>query len=544
MNHSRTTHRTIVRWRAAAVLTVAALAVSACSSAPEPPAGSQQPSATGESGAAVESLTIGYASQLGTLSVNQEAGIANYHVAALFQQGLLGLDDQGNLVPALAESWDSTDGTTWVFTIRQGVTFHDGTTLTVADILHSIEVARDPQQSPGVSTYWPDYIATVEQTGDWEVTITLEGAHPSFGAEVSNAGGLFVTSKAFAESAKNPGSPTDLLVGTGPYRVTEFDPASHVSLERFDDYWGENPGPAQLRIDFITDDATRLLAFSDGSIQASLSVPLEQAAQWSALPGAQVQFFSDRSWQGLMIDTTVKPFDDLHVRNAVAHAIDRTGIVDGILDGHATAATGIDSPEQLAPLADLATVQQAVAGLPVAAYSLEEAQRELAASAVPEGFTTKLTYPTGYPAVGKASLAIADSLGKIGITVEVTEIPLEQWLGEIAAGNGLGWMIYGPTTPTPNEITSWLLAADGPGANPANWTDAEVAALNAGIGTITEPQAKLDAILKATGAAIEQRIYLPVYWGQAAVATGDGISATEFSPYTLLTNWAAAFSAA
>lgn len=536
MNHDRTTGH----WRIsiATVLTTVALTLAACSTpAPEPS------DAAGEPSGPLSSLTIGYASQIGTLSVNQEAGIANYHLAALFQQGLLGLDDQGSLIPALAESWDSTDDSTWVFTIRQDVTFHDGTELTVDDILYSIEMARDPGRSPGVSIYWPSYISSVEQTGDWEITISLDGEHPDFGAEVSNAGGLFVTSREFAEAAANPGSPADLLVGTGPYRVTEFDPASHVTLERFDDYWGENEGPAQVRVDFIADDSTRLLAFQDGSIQASLSVPLEQADQWSTTEGAQVQFFSDRSWQGLMIDTNVAPFDDIHVRNAVAHAVDSASIVDGLLGGHAAAATGIDSPEQLAPLVGLEAAQEAVAALPVAAYSLDAAREELAASSVPDGFSTTLTYPTGYPAVGKASLALADSLGEAGIEVQVSEIPLEQWLGEIGGGNGLGWMIYGPTTPTPNEITSWLLAADGPGANPVNWTNADVSALNASIGTIADPQEKLDAIVEATGLAIEERIYVPVYWGQAAVATGSGIGVAEFSPYTLLTNWAADFSA-
>ncbi|HAM44453.1 MAG TPA: ABC transporter substrate-binding protein [Propionibacteriaceae bacterium] len=521
---------------AVSVMATALLAVTGCTTGQTPAdGGSAAP------GAPLENLKVATASQLGTLSVNQEAGIANYQVAALFQEGLLGLDNTGALVPALAESWSQTDNKVWKFEIRKDAKFSDGTAVTVDDILFSIKIARDPKKSPGVSVYWPTNITSVKQTGDWEITVTLDAPNNAFGADVSNAGGLFVTSQAFYEKAKSYGSATDLIVGTGPYTVTEFDPTSHVSLAKNENYWGTNDGPATVRIDFITDDATRQVAFQQGQADVALGVPLDQSEQWGT-NGSTVEFYSDRSYQGLTFDPNVAPFDDIHVRNAIAMAVDKSGIVAGILKGKAEAATGIDSPEQLAPLVGLDAAKAGVAKLPAASFSIDDAKAELAKSSHADGFTTTLTYPTGYPAVGKASLAIADSLSKIGITVNVKEVTLDTWLNDLGNGKaGLEWMIYLPTTSIPNEISSWLLAASGPGANPANWTDDKLAAQVAAINSIDDKQKQFDEIMATTSVALEQSIYVPVYWGQAALATRKGVVANDFGSYTLQTNWAAVF---
>ncbi|MDR1634893.1 MAG: ABC transporter substrate-binding protein [Bifidobacteriaceae bacterium] len=525
----------------AAVLTTALAALAGCSSGRDASGDKDQGGAKGQGGQA--ELRVALGSAIGTLSVFQEAGIANYHLAALAQEGLLALNSDGQLEGALAESWQTEDQITWVFKLRPDVKFHDGAAVTAEDVLFSLEIARDPTIAPGLSTYWPEgVVVSQEATAADEITIVLDGPHSDFAAQVSAAGALLVVPKAFWEQAQDFGSPTDLLVGTGPYRVTEFDPASHVSFEKFKDYWGPNDGPDKVRVDFITDDATRLLAFQEGEVDAALTVPIDQADQWTGAADATVTYVSDRSYQGLTFDQGVAPFEDLHVRRAIAHAIDKEGIVQGILAGHGQVATGIDSPVQLAPWGGSAAAEAAVTALPTLEFDLTKAGAELAQSTQPNGFSTTLTYPTGYPAVGRASLAIAESLAEIGIELEVKEIPLEQWLNEVGDGEqGVAWMIYHPTTPIPNEISSWLLAADGPGANPANWTDPEVATVTAGLGSLDDAAAQLAAVVQTTSAALEQVVYAPVYWGESAIATRPGVTAKDFGPYTLATNWAQAF---
>lgn len=506
----------------------------------------QSGSGSAASGGALSKVTLGSGSAISTLSVNQEAGSANYQIAALFQEGLTGLDANGKTVPALAREWHTDDNLTWVFDLRDDVTFHDGTKLTADDIIFSIETAMDPTLSPGLSTYWPDYVEGAQKTGDSQVTITLSSPHADFDTEVSNTAGLFVTSKAFWDSVDSDyGSSKGLILGTGPYQVTEFDSSSHVTLKRYNDWWGEYEGPETVRIDFIPEDSTRLLAFQDGSIDASLTVPVANVDEWKQ-DGSTISTYSDRSYYGLTFDPTVQPFDNVHVRRAVAYALDKESIVSGILKGYGSVATGIDAPEQLAGWAGSAKrARKLVKDLGALDFDLKKAKAELKQSSQADGFSTTLTYPTGYAAVGQASLALAQQLKKIGIDVDVKEITLDQWLSEVGNGEqGVAWMIYNPTTANPNEITSWLLAASGAGANPANWTDEDVAAKTESLGTLNDDKERLDIVLETTRTALEQAIYAPAWWGQALVTTKDGIAFKDSGTYWLATPWASEFTRA
>lgn len=491
-----------------------------------------------------DTLTLGSGSAVSTLSVNQEAGSANYQLAALFQEGLTGLDAEGKTIPALAEKWHSEDNKTWVFDLRQNVTFHDGSALTADDVVFSIETARDATLSPGLSTYWPAYVTGSSKTGENQVTITLDSPHADFPDRVSNAAGLFVTSKAFwNEMGNDYGSSKGLILGTGPYQVTEFDSSSHVTLERYDGWWGSITAPKTVRIDFIPEDSTRLLAFQDGAIDVSLTVPVTSVDEW-AQDGSTVSKYSDRSYYGLTFDQSVAPFDDIHVRRAVAYTLDKEKIVSGILKGYGEVATGIDSPEQLAGWAGSAKeARNLVADLGAVDFSIKKAKAELKQSSHADGFKTTLTYPTGYAAVGKASIALAEQLKSIGIDIDVQEQTLDQWLSEVGNGEqGVAWMIYNPTTSTPNEVTSWLLAAGGAGTNPANWTDEDVAAKTDSIGQLTDAKEQLDIVLETTKAALEQVIYAPAWWGQAVVASKQGITFKNSGTFWLATPWASEFS--
>jgi peptide/nickel transport system substrate-binding protein len=518
-----------------ALLLVFALALAGCGNG-----GSGGGTGTGTGGGDTRELVIGIAGSPASIDVNQEAGILNYYIAAIAQEGLVSISNDGEVIPALAESWTDDDATVWTFKLRKGAKFQDGTDVTADDIVFSIEQAQDPVKSPGTSIYFPKYVQSVEQTADDEVRITLDGPHASFIWSVSNAGGLFVTSRAFAESAKAIGSPQELILGSGPYKAVEFEPGSHATFEAVDTWWNGKPAIESVRFDFIADENTRLLAFTQGDLDFALNIPVEQSEQWEKVEGATVEYVADRSYFGLTFDPGVEPFGDEHVRRAVAYAIDKEGIVSGsILKGHGTAATAIPAPEQFASVFSASEAAQKLANVAHYDYSIEKAKEELALSSVPDGFETTIYYPDSYQNAGKASLAIAESLKDLGITLNVKEIPLDQWLGEVGDGNqGVAWMIYYPTTAEPGEITNWLLDAQGAGYNPANWTNKAVSALTARVMGADSLEAQIDPILESNNIAQELAIYAPVFWGQAAVAYSSRIQLDGYGSYTLLTtNW-------
>jgi peptide/nickel transport system substrate-binding protein len=256
--------------------------------------------------------------------------------------------------------------------------------------------------------------------------------------------------------------------------------------------------------------------------------------------GATVEFIADRSYYGLTLDPTVKPFDDEHVRKAVAYAVDAAGIVEGsILTGHAQVATAITAPEQFASVLSIEEANSRLAAITHYEYDIQKAKDELAQSNSKDGFETTIYYPDSYQNTGKASLVIAESLKEIGVTLDVKEIPLDQWLNEVGDGNqGVAWMIYFPTTAEPGEVAAWLLDAQGHPSNPANWTDENVAALAAQILSASTLEGEVEPTIEGNDIAQQQAIYAPVWWGQSAVAYGQKIVLEEYGSYTLISqNW-------
>ncbi|MCL2565655.1 MAG: ABC transporter substrate-binding protein [Defluviitaleaceae bacterium] len=486
---------------------------------------------------AVHELVIGIPGTMSTLDVAQEAGIVNYYIATLVNEGLVAISNDGRPIPALASSWATDDYTAWLFNIREDARFSDGSYVTIEDIVWSIERAMNPELSPGVAIHFLDMIRSINIVDDNTLQIILNDANPNFIWAVSNVAGLFVTQRAWGEAATSIGSPGDMLFGSGPYRVISFNPGSNVTLEAQDYYWGQSADVQRVRFDFITDDAARFLAFAGGSIDFALNIPVEQAQQWRGVDGTTVHFFSDRSYYGLTIDSTVQPFDNHHVRKAVAYALNAQGIIDSILDGNGQVATAITPPEQFASVMDVSTARSLLSQVTHYSFNMDRAREEFALSGVAP-FEAAISFPSNFPNVGRASLVLADALSELGITLNVREMPLEQWLGEIGSGEyGISWMIYFATTANPAEIASWLLDGTGPGYNPANFTNEEIAGLMRGVLSVSAEEG-IEDLIRAHDIAGELAYYIPVWWGESAVAWSGAINVSNFNSFTMLSeNW-------
>lgn len=486
-----------------------------------------------DTGAEIDLLTVALPGSLSSLDVNTEAGILNYYVAAIAQEGLLEVAPDGTLAPGLAESWEIVNPTTYTFTLRSDATFADGTPVTIDDVLFSIEKARDPEVSPGTSWAWGG-VDTATQTGDNQITITLLSPNVGFGWIPTAAGALFVTSKAFFEAAGTVGTSSALILGSGPYRATSFQADSHAEFERVDTWWGGVPKVKKVRFEFIADENARLLARQSGDIDVALNVPLDQSDQWQKVDDTRVLFTPDHSWVGITFDTTVAPFDDVNVRKAVAHAADRASIVSGILKGHGSVALGFPTPDILATTVDADAADKLLASLPQLNFDLAAAKKALAASSVPDGFTAEWTYPNTGKQLGQAALAIAEQLKTIGVTINVKEVPIEEWLATIGDGaHGIGYMWYFSTTGDPAELITYLLG-DG---NPAAYSSSEVTDLLAKSAAETDPKARADLLIKLNMISNTELPYWPLWWGEAATGVANEIGLTDYSAFFLLSPW-------
>jgi len=523
---------------------VAVVAVGGC--APGSPQNSSSPTADTvgpDTGEEIDTLTVALPGSLASLDANTEGGILNYYVSSIAQEGLLAVSPDGKLEPALATSWEQTDPSTYVFDLRDDAVFADGTPMSVDDVLFSIEQARDPEVSPGTAGYWPE-IGSIEQTDTWQITITLAEPNQAFAWVPTAVGALWVTSKAFWEAnGGTVGTSDSLILGTGPYRATAFVPDSYAEFERVDTWWGGVPKVKKIRFEFIPDENTRLLARQSGDVDIALNVPIAQADQWEQADDTRVVFQPDNSYVGLTFDTTVAPFDDVHVRRAIAHAADRQSMVDGVLQGRGEVATGIATPEQLGSVIPVDEARTRLGELPQVDFDLKAAADELAQSSVPDGFTAELKSPNTGPQLGKAALALAQSLGTIGIELTVTEVPIEEWLATLGDGEtGLSFMWYFSTTGDPAEVITYLL--DDTYGNVASYSEPKVSDLLKQAREATDQKKVVDLILEANDLEVEDLAYWPLWWGQSATAISDSIGAEDFSPYFLLSVWPARLYAA
>jgi peptide/nickel transport system substrate-binding protein len=526
---------------AAAIVSLGGL-LDACrgggSAAPSASAPGSSNTAGKATGQPIKQLTVGLPGTLSNLYPGQEAGIYNYYVAALTMEGLVYVDSAGVTRPAIASSWHRPDAQTYVYTIRDNARFTDGTPLTMADVLYSLKMAMDAKASPNTAGYFGG--ATVKQTGASEITIKLSAANEAFEWVPSAADSLWIAPKAFWEKHNGQiGTAQALLTGTGPYRVTSFQPDSSVTLKASGTWWAGKPPVETIQINFIADDNARYLAQKSGSLDMAFGVPLSAMAQWQGLPGTRVLSMPDRSWAGLIFNLDVAPTSDIHVRRAIAHCIDRDAVVSELLRGQGQVATAFSTPEQFA---GVYTAQQATAKLaavPQAGFSIADAKAELAKSSVPHGFTTTLEYPNTGPQLGTAALSLAANLKQIGITLQVKEVALSQWLANLgAAKQPLRYMWYFNTTPDPAELVTYLLY-NKPAANLAGYVNAQVDSLLGQAVTETDAARRADLIIQAQQVAGADLPYLPLWWGRTLTAFASSVGVRDYSSYTFESPWAA-----
>ncbi|MFM7684586.1 MAG: ABC transporter substrate-binding protein [Actinomycetota bacterium] len=488
----------------------------------------------GGSSKEIDTLTVAFPSSMSNIYPGQEAGNFNYYVAALVAEALVAPDANGKLVGALAEKWNQTSPTTYVYTLRKGIKFSDGSDCTADDIVYSVNLAKDEEKSPNTSYYWAN-LDKAEKTGDNEVTITLASPDVAFEWGPCAANAMWVTAQRFVDATGGEiGTPKALFTGTGPYKVVSFEPDKGVELERVDTWWGGKAPVKTVKIQFIPEEATRILARKSGDIDLAVSISLDQESAWAGTENTSLLFAPDRSYVGIDFNTAVEPFDDVHVRRAIAHACDRATFVKKLLNGHGEVATALTVPEQIEAVtgADGArTKLKTVLDLP---YDLAKAKEELAQSKVPDGFSCKVGVSSSAPQVSQMFQALAAAVKDIGITIEVEEMPVEQWYDTIGSPDwGLAYMWYFNATGDPAELISWFLAE----GNPASYANEEVAGLMAQAKEQTDPAKRVDLIIEAQAKAMADVPYVPLWWGEAATAINSKYTIEDFGAYTLLSPW-------
>jgi peptide/nickel transport system substrate-binding protein len=463
-------------------------------------------------------------------------------IMSLVQEGPLAFADDLSLTPGVAEAWKAVDPTTYKYTLRQGVTFGDGSPLTAEDVVASFRYHMNPDAGSQLAAFFSS-VASVEATAENEVTVKLKGPNVQYQYTPAHMAGFIFNKAQLEEFPEDIGSPDALPLGTGPYRLVEFSPADRALLEARDDYWGPKPVVRRILFTAIPDRQTRLLAMQNGDIDGTFDLAISDVEQWQALGNADVITAPSLGIFMLTLDQSAPPFDDIHVRRAVAHAVDRQGLVAALLKGYGEAATALNPPEMWAGVVAADEVRAFYATLPSYPFDLEKAKAELAQSAHAGGFSVTVPASSADPYMVNIMQSVSENLRQIGISVDVQETDHNQWLAGFFRHENLGMQImaYYPDFADPANYPYLFFAsanAVADGMNGSNFKNAEVDAELAIANEQSDPATRAEALKKVFQIANDQVAVVPIFWPASAMAINNQYQLTGYNAFWYNIPWA------
>ena len=340
-----------------------------------------------------------------------------------FEQGT------GNTAPGLATEWSANeDSTEWTFTLREGVTFQDGTPFNAEAVKFNLDRWNDPANEyrfdkPFVPWTWifggflgeGSVLDSVDVVDEYTVRLNLNEAVSFVPAMLASSYFGMHSPAAVQEGGADYGTPNGTVVGTGPFEFEEWVDGSQVAVSAYGNYWGEAPGVGSIVFLGIEDPTARLAQLKSGSCDIAVvnlsSDDFEQVESDASIEPAMVEANLNVGYLAFHQDN--EPFGDERVRQAVAYAIDQQAIVDAFYAGLGQVAS------QFVPPALWGRDE----GLEPYAYDPERARELLAEAGYPDGFETELWYmPVSrpyFPAPEDIATAMATYLADVGISAEL-----------------------------------------------------------------------------------------------------------------------------
>jgi peptide/nickel transport system substrate-binding protein len=326
---------------------------------------------------------------------------------------LVDIDPESNPAPRLATSWDvSEDGLTYVFTLADGVTFHDGSPFSAEDVVWTFDRLRDPENGFATSTLYEN-IASIEATGDLEVTFTLSQPNPFFLYDLSDNHALVM--KAGTED------PADFN-GTGPFVVDSYTPEDRIELSANPDYFVDGqPALESVEIIFFADENAMVDALRGGQADLVLRMSTPLFASLQGVDGIETYDIPTNGFDLIRLRSDREPGNDPRVIQALKLATDRQAILELVQQGYGS--VGNDSP--IGPLYAAYHDDSIVPP----ARDVEAARALLADAGYPDGLDLVLHVPNSG---GRPDLAavLQQQWGEAGVNIEISVEPEDVYYGE------------------------------------------------------------------------------------------------------------------
>ncbi|TDB80752.1 ABC transporter substrate-binding protein [Micromonospora sp. KC721] len=245
---------------------------------------------------------------------------------------LVNLDEGGAPQPGLATAWSQVDGTTWRFTLREAVRFHDGTTLDAARVVDVLRRAGAARPKPRIL----DGVELSAEAENGAVVVRTAAPDPLLPQRLSSPQLSILAAAAYQADAVNP-----LRAGTGPFVLTRLDGTQGAKLDRYAEYWGGQAASTGIDVSFVPDGTARTAALRTGTADIVEAVP---ASQLAVLDKQRYRTVSMPRTNTIYLNSRKGPFADPAVRAAARAAVQRDPLVSGVYEGNADAARGLLGP--------------------------------------------------------------------------------------------------------------------------------------------------------------------------------------------------------
>lgn len=334
-------------------------------------------------------------------------------------EGLLMPNTKGELIPAIAEEYSvSEDGLYYTFKIREGIKFHNGNPLDVKDVEFSLKRMSGKDGFPPSSALFQE-IEDIKVLDGNRVQIKLKEADSAFIYSLTEG---IVPDENADQLDKNP-------IGTGPFRIAQYDREQQLVLDRFDDYWGEKAKVDRVTIFVVPNNETAFLKLLSGEINMLSRVDSKRVNELKnfnnvSAPQNTVQIFA--------LNNDVKPFDDERVRKAINLAINKDEIIAGVMGGD-----GIKLETNMSPVMSKFCIDNIGEK-----QNIEEAKKLLAESGN-SNLTFTIKVPSNYQMHVDTAQIIAEQLKNIGVTAKIETIEWTTWLSDVYSGRKYEGTIVG-----------------------------------------------------------------------------------------------------
>ncbi|WP_035445295.1 glutathione ABC transporter substrate-binding protein [Bacillus sp. UNC41MFS5] len=413
-------------------------------------------------------------------------------------QTLIAPDKDFKIQPQLAKEWNVLNDTTWEFKLQEGVKFHDGAPFNAEAVKTTFDRILDPKtESPQREKF--SMIKEIKVVDDYTVQLLLEYPYAPLLSILASQEGSIISPKALKE---NPESLSQHPVGTGPFVFESWKTGQEISLKRNENYWGKKPNIDRVVFKVVPEDATRLAMIETGEAHINDQVPVTEIERIEASDKMGLYRTEGLAVEYLGFNTKKKPFDDVRVRKAISHGIEREAIIKGVYNNVGTLANVAMSPKVLG-YSDKVKAYD---------YDLNEAKKLLKEAGYEKGLNVTLLTSDRKERINMAEV-MQSQLKGIGINVKIQVMEYGAYIDMIEKGEhdmAIGGWGNATGDGDYNQYNLFHSASQGAAGNHFYYSNPEVDKMIESARKERDEQKRLKLYEEVMQKEIDDAVYVPI----------------------------------